>query len=220
MSRESDGTQAKNKLTPAQERVLNTLIKLTKDYGYPPTTRELAETLGISAPSVYEHLMRLETKGCIKHTRHKARSIEILSGPHIDQWRGETIHLVRVPIIGEIAAGKPVFAEENFTGEVWVDSRAAASGRLFALTVKGDSMIGAGINNGDVVIVRQQPVTEPGEIVAALLDDEATIKRLRIVDNRVFLYPENPDYTPIDVTLREDFRVLGKVVSQLSEQDS
>ncbi len=210
-----------NHLTPAQKRVLDALLSLINIHGYPPTTRELAETLGISAPSVHEHLTRLETKGYIRHTRHKARSIEVLHH-HPGLWDAgdDTILLVRVPVVGEIAAGQPILAEENVIGEVWVDSRAAAGSRLFALKVRGDSMVDAGIRGGDLVVVRQQPVTESGEIVAALLDDEATIKRLKIEAGQVLLCPENPAYKPMDVTLREDFRVLGKVVSRLTEQQA
>ena len=132
-----------------------------------------------------------------------------------DLAAGESTH--RVPVLGEIAAGQPLWAEENFSGhlEVAIEGR-LKPGKFFALRVVGDSMIECGIHPGDFVVVRQQPLAENGEIVAALLEDGATVKRLRKDSLHVWLYPENRAYSPIDVTCREDFRILGKVVARVA----
>ena len=118
-----------------------------------------------------------------------------------------------VPIVGTIAAGEPILAEENVVGEVLVDSRAARSGRCFALEVQGDSMIGAGIHDKDLVVVREQPVAESGDIVVALLDQDATVKRLFIRDERIELRPENPELRPMPIGPDDGLRIVGKVVA-------
>ena len=119
-------------------------------------------------------------------------------------------------MLGTIAAGQPVLADENFESEILVDESSIGKGKFFALKVKGDSMINAGIHQGDLVIIRRQPVAENGEIVAALIDNEATIKRLKTDNGKVLLMPENENYSPIEVTYREDFRILGKLITTVS----
>ncbi len=213
MKRTKLGEEEEQTLTASQKRVFNTIVDLYKQYGMAPTGREISKELDLKPTSVHEQLLRLERKGYIKRNKNKARSIQILKTIPIEASRGT---LVPVPIIGEIAAGQPIFAHERFIGEIFVDSRAVPKGKLFALKVKGDSMIGAGINPGDLVVVKQQPVAEKGELVAALMGDEATVKRLKILTDKVILQPENPAHDPIDVTAREDFRILGKVVTWLS----
>lgn len=207
-------------LTPTQTRVLEMVSAFIGEYGYPPTARDLAERLGVKAPSVHEQLRKLEQKGYIRRDPLKARSIEILHMPRRISTAagadgGGNTH--RVPVLGEIAAGGPLWSEENFSGhlEVAIDGR-LKPGRFFALRVVGDSMIECGIHPGDFVVVRQQPLAENGEIVAAMLGDGATVKRLRKDALHVWLYPENRAYSPIDVTCREDFRILGKVVARVA----
>lgn len=202
------------KLTRGQKRVLAALVDSIKTHGYPPSTRELAEALGIKAPSVHEQLRKLEAKGFIRREKNRARSIEILrSHPQELSPSQESAPSLRVPVVGTIAAGVPILANENRLGEVEVRGVRAGRGSLFALRVQGDSMIECGIEPDDFVIVRQQPVAERGDIVAALLGDEATVKRLKIDADSVQLLPENRSYRPIDVTAREDFRILGKVLT-------
>lgn len=121
--------------------------------------------------------------------------------------------LIPVPIVGTVAAGQPIFAEENIVGEVLVEGRIVRTGRCYALEITGDSMINAGIQEGDLIIVRQQPMAENGDIVVALLGDDATVKRLYIKDAQVELRPENPMYQPIPVTPDDSFRILGKVLA-------
>jgi hypothetical protein len=120
--------------------------------------------------------------------------------------------LVSVPVVGMVAAGRSILAEENITGQVLVESDVVRSGQHFALRAVGDSMIGAGINDGDLIIVRQQPIAEDGDIVVALLNNEATVKRLKIKDELIELVPENPEVRKIRIRPEDDLRVLGKVV--------
>ncbi len=198
------------KLTRGQKRVLEALVHFSQSHGYPPSTRELAKLLGVKAPSVHEQLGKLEEKGYIRRQKNKARTIDILRS--VAESDAAPERQLAVPILGSIAAGAPLFAEENLNGHLELSHIAPGRGRLFALRVRGDSMIDCGIEDRDFVIVRQQPVAERGDIVAALLGDEATVKRLRISPDSVFLVPENSRYNPIDVTAREDFRILGKVI--------
>ncbi len=205
-------------LTPTQHRVLEMVAAFIQENGYPPSTRELAQQLGVKAPSVHEQLRRLEQKGYIRRDPLKARSIEILHMPRriSAASMNDDSDTHRVPVLGEIAAGLPLLSDENFSGhlDVPIDGR-LKPGRFFALRVVGDSMIESGIHPGDFVVVRQQPLAENGEIVAALLEDGATVKRLRKDSLHVWLCPENRAYAPIDVTCREDFRILGKVIARV-----
>jgi repressor LexA len=138
----------------------------------------------------------------------KARGLAVICDPE-----DEASNSLPVPIVGQVAAGQPLFAEENIIGEIFVEDRIARSGRCFALEVAGDSMVDAGINNQDFVVVRQQPVAESGDIVVALLGDEATVKRLYIRDEIIELRPENPKHQPIPVGPDNGFCILGKVVA-------
>jgi len=157
----------------------------------------------------------------LRREPRKARGLAVVREPpacRVAALRGagredEITDLVPVPILGRVAAGQPLFAEENVIGEVLVEGRVASRGRCFALEVDGNSMVGAGIHEGDIVIVRQQPVAESGDIVVALLGDEATVKRLYIREERIELRPENPKYRPIPIGSGDDLRILGKVVA-------
>jgi len=206
----------RKELTEAQEKLFNSIAEFISKNGFPPTSRELGNILGITSTSVYEQLERLETKGFIKRKKRTARSIEIIRETNSDTTTSQNIRLIKIPVIGTIAAGQPIFAYENVEDEIYVDESSVGKGRFFALKIKGESMINAGINNGDLVIIRRQPLVEPGEIVAALIDDDATLKRLRITKGRVFLDPENEAFEPIEVTYRDDFKILGKLVSTIS----
>jgi repressor LexA len=203
-------------LTLSQQKVLDTIRLHIEKNGFPPTSREMGKELGITATSVFEQLDRLEKKGFIKRQRKAARSIEIIEKRTAETIKDEKVRLIKIPVLGTIAAGQPILAVENCESEILVDESSIGKGKFFALKIKGDSMINAGINQGDLVIIRRQPVAENGEIVAALLDDEATIKRLKMDDGRVFLLPENEKYSPIEVTYREDFRILGKLITTVS----
>jgi len=194
-------------ITPAQTEALEALCRFADEKGYPPTVMELSAILGISQASAYDRINQLVSKGYLRREDCKARGLTVTNRT------GEiAMELVPVPIIGAVAAGQPIFAEENFTGEVLVDSQKVRSGRHFALHVSGKSMIGAGIDDGDLVIVRQQALAENGDIVVALLNDDATVKRLKILDGLVELIPENENMKPIQVAPEDDIKILGKVV--------
>ena len=171
-------------------------------------TMPLADILGISPPSLRDQITQLVRKGYVRRESRKARGLTVLREP-----TDEVLELRAVPIVGRVAAGQPILAEENIVGEVLVDSRAIRSGRCFALEVRGDSMIGAGIRDQDLVVVRQQPVAESGDIVVALLDQDATIKRLFIRDERIELRPENPKFQALLIGPDDGLRILGKVVA-------
>lgn len=170
--------------------------------------KELAELLGISHASVHGQVNQLVRKGYLKREPRKARGITIVREPEND------VHdLVAIPIVGRVAAGQPILAQENIIGELLIDSGLARGSRCFALEVTGDSMVDAGIRERDLVVVRQQPVAENGDIIVALLEDEATVKRLYISDAIIELRPENPKHRPIPVGPDDELRILGKVVA-------
>ncbi len=141
---------------------------------------------------------------------HRSRKIRVLED--VPDRERERKNLVAVPVVGAVAAGKPILAEENIIGELLVDADLVRVGRFFALEVAGDSMIGAGIRHGDTVLVRQQPLAETGDIVVAVLGGEATVKRLHLRDGAIALRPENPAYQSIMIDPENDLRIAGKVV--------
>jgi len=210
-------TSNRNGLTESQAKVLKTISDFIAENGFSPTAKEISEILHITQTSVFEQLERLEKKKYITRQKGAARTIGILNTV-VDEKpvKNESVKLVKVPVIGTIAAGAPIFADENMEGEILVDESNIGKGRFFALRVRGDSMINAGINNGDLVIIKRQPLAENGDIVAALIDNEATLKRLSLSNDEVFLLPENEKYSPINVTCREDFRILGKMVTTVT----
>lgn len=200
-------------LTKRQQTVLEAIRSWIHEWGYPPTIRELGKTLGIkSLRGVTTHLDAIAKKGFLKR-ESRARSISLsdLVAPFE--------RALRVPVVGRIRAGEPVLAQEHVEGHVVVDgswlggSKASTGVDHFALKVQGDSMINAGILQGDFVIVRQQPVAQDGDIIVALMGDDATIKRFFRDGDHVRLQPEHPSMEPIIVTKQESLAVLGKVVA-------
>ncbi len=194
-------------LTTAQEKAFKAIRLFAEKKGFPPTVRELADQLGMASASAHELVSKLVHKDFLRRTTRKARSLEIVKQPPVP-----ASDLVSVPIVGSAAAGMPILAVENIEGEVLVDAH-AVRGTCFALEVKGDSMIEADIDEGDYVIVRQQPLAESGDIVVALMEDEATVKRLFISNEKIELRPENPAYPVIPIGEENDLRILGKVVA-------
>ena len=204
-------------LTESQAKVMETIKDFIDENGYSPTAKEIADILHITQTSVFEQLSRLEKKRRITRQKGAARTIGILESSAGEKpLKSGSLKLVKVPVLGTIAAGVPIFADENMDGEILVDESNIGKGRFFALRVRGDSMINAGIMNGDLVIIRRQPLAENGDIIAALIDCDATLKRLSLNNGEVLLLPENEKYSPIDVTCREDFRILGKMVTTVS----
>jgi repressor LexA len=180
-------------LTGRQQQILDYIRDHLKRNGYPPSVREIGLATGLSSSStVHLHLTQLEEKGWIRRDPTKPRAIEVL-----DKAEEEAIETITLPILGKVAAGEPLTAVENIEGYFSVPAEFIGRGRHFILKVKGDSMIDAGILDGDMVIVRSQPVANNGEIVVALLDGEATVKRFYRNDEYVELRPENTALQPI-----------------------
>lgn len=196
-------------LTEPQRRLLKAIEAYIVRHGMSPTLRELADELGQGAPSIYKLVQRLERNGYLRRTLGKARSMTVLCSADVSQLVG----LVSIPVLGTVAAGQPLYSPENKLGELLVDAATIRSGRHFALAVSGQSMINAGIHSGDLLIVRQQPLAEHRDIVVALLNEEATVKRLHHRDGEIKLLPENDRYKPINVEPEDDLRIVGKVVA-------
>lgn len=193
-------------LTESQKRILTAIAELAEENQCPPSVRELGERVGMRSPcSVHRHLKTLEAKGYIARRKATNRGIIVLRG--IDH-RTTPKKTVTIPLVGTVAAGKPLLAEEHIETAYAVSTDLVPDEDSFMLRVKGDSMAGAGIFDGDLVVVRRQPSADNGDIVAALLDDEATVKRFYRENGRIRLQPENPAYEPI---LVEDVVILGKV---------
>lgn len=197
-----------DELTQRQQRIVDFIQETVKERGYPPTVREIGEAVGLtSSSSVHSQLDNLERKGYLHRDPTKPRAMALSA---------EAPSSVAVPLVGSIAAGSPTLAVEDIEEMIAVPEGFADDREHFALHVAGDSMIGAGIMDGDIVVVRKQSQASDGDIVAALIpgpaEDEATVKRLRRKDGRVMLVPENPALEPFEMT---DGRILGKVTAVL-----
>jgi repressor LexA len=187
--------------------------------GFPPSLREIGDAVKLKSTSAVSHqLSVLEAKGVLRRQPGRSRAIELLqpsaaSAPDDAAVEVLAQEIVLVPLMGRIAAGPPMLAEENIEDRFPVPSwQLPGSGKVFLLKIVGDSMIGAGIKNGDLVLIRNQPDAENGDIVAAMIDDEATVKTLTRSAGHVWLMPHNPAYTPIP---GDDAIIIGKVVSVL-----
>jgi repressor LexA len=211
-----DGPPDATGLTPRQQRVLTVIRESLVDRGYPPSMREIGEKVGLTSSSSVAHQLRtLEEKGYIKRDPNRPRALSVAD---LDEARDETGSgdarpvPAYVPVVGRIAAGGPILAEERVEDVFPLPKELVGDGTLFLLEVVGDSMIEAAICSGDYVVVRQQPTAENGEIVAAMIDGEATVKTLQRKDGQVWLLPHNPAYEPID---GRNATILGKVTTVL-----
>jgi repressor LexA len=202
------GRRPTTEITEPQRSTLRAIRAFIAKRGFPPTMKELGDILGIAPASAHEQVSQLVRKGFVRRDPRKARSIEIVEEPEQD-----VADLAPVPIVGTVAAGVPLLAQENIVGELLVERGVVRGGRHFALEVSGDSMVRADIHDGDYVVVRQQPIAESGDIVVALLGDEATVKRLSIAQDRIELRPENPRYRSMVIGPDDDLRIQGKVVA-------
>lgn len=212
-------------LTSRQTRILDVIRAAVEERGYPPSVREIGDAVGLTSPSSVAHQLRvLEQKGYLRRDPNRPRALEVTDGK-TRSTRGSALNdrstpsrerlpenAALVPVLGRIAAGGPILAEESVEAVFPLPRELTGQGELFLLTVVGDSMVEAAICDGDFVVVRKQDTAEPGEIVAALLGDEATVKTLKRQDGHVWLMPENSNYAPIP---GDDARILGKVVSVL-----
>ena len=202
-------------LTMRQRRILEVIQASVQERGYPPTIREICELVGLNSPSSVAHQLRvLETRGHIRRDPNRPRAMEILlPGTGQDDSRpDEAAAYVQVPLLGRIAAGAPITAEQLREDTYALPEQLVGSGTLFMLEVHGDSMVDAAICDHDLVVVRAQPTAENGEIVVALLGDEATVKVLKRTPGQIWLLPQNRLYSPID---GNQATILGKVVAVL-----
>ncbi|AWB44873.1 repressor LexA [Paenibacillus sp. CAA11] len=200
-----------SKVSSRQQAILEFIRNEVRMKGYPPSVREIGEAVGLASSStVHGHLDRLEKKGLIRRDPTKPRAIELLG-----QEESENIHMfsqtvLRVPVVGKVTAGVPITATENIEDYFPLPSHYSTDAEIFMLAVMGDSMIEAGIHNGDYVIVRQQQTAENGDIVVAMTEeDEATVKTFYKERDHIRLQPENPAYEPL---LLKHVSILGKVI--------
>jgi repressor LexA len=233
-----DGPPDESGLTPRQRAVLAVIRETVERQGYPPSVREIGEGVGLTSPSSVAHqLTTLERLGYLRRDPNRPRALVVadpaeLPGsapqplppvdhspglravPDIDEATGEPEHpaATYVPVLGRIAAGGPILAEQEVEAVFPLPRELVGGGELFMLKVVGDSMIDAAICDGDWVVVRQQNAADNGDIVAALIDDEATVKTFKRRDGHVWLMPHNPAYAPI---LGDQATIMGKVVSVL-----
>jgi repressor LexA len=191
-------------LTQRQKETLDFIQVFLEENGFPPTVREVAERFGISVKGSYDHIKALEKKGFLEGHLGRSRAIRLVKSAE-DQEPANR----QVPVLGTVAAGSPLLAEENLEGSVEVPAAMLSThGDYFALHVRGDSMVNAGILDGDLAVIRQQGTADNGEIVVAMVEDAVTLKRLFVESNRIQLKSENKDYPPI---YTQDVRILGKL---------
>ncbi len=194
-------------LTPRQQEILAFIEHYAKRHGVPPSIRDIAEQFGIYPRAAYDHLRALERKGIIIRTPHKSRSVQVAKNrPRIPEANG-----VPVPIVGRIAAGTPILAVENLTGELMIDTDLFKGHDYFAVRVQGDSMIEDHILEGDYVILRIQSTADPGDVVAALIEEDVTLKHFYPRGEEIELRPANHRLQPLRYPA-ETVRILGKMV--------
>ncbi len=203
----------KNELTERQQEILDFIQQFIAAKGYPPSFREIGKQFGIASTfGVKRHIDALVKKGYLSNESKTSRTLAVL-GETVNKSKHLFDNLIELPIVGRVAAGQPVLAEENIEGNYMVDSNLINNKNgCFGLKVRGDSMINAGIFDDDLVIISPQKDASNGDIVVALLRDEATMKRFFRKENKVMLVPENEKYSPIEVENLEEFSIIGKVV--------
>ncbi len=196
-------------LTKRQYQVLKAIYRIIKEKGRPPTLRELGEKLSIkSTKGVSDHLKALEQKGWIRRVKRQSRGIRLVK-EKVEKLFGTE---AGIPLVGRVAAGDPILAVENIEEMLNLGDMFPASGNLFALRVKGDSMVGAGIHKGDLLVVKEQPTADSGDIVVAIIDEEeGTVKKLSQVGEKVHLEPANPEYDTI-IKPASEVEIRGKVI--------
>ncbi len=204
-------------LTPRQRRIMEFIRAWVNEHGYPPSVREIGKAVQLVSPSSVAYQLReLEKKGLLRRDRNRPRAVDVRAADaqngDDEALRGMRPTPAYVPLVGRIAAGGPILAEESIDEIFPLPRELVGEGTLFLLAVQGDSMVEAAICDGDWVVVRQQPDAESGDIVAALIDNEATVKTLRKRDGHVTLMPQNPAFDPIP---GDNATILGRVVAVL-----
>ncbi len=225
---------ARNTISKRQLQVLEYIAEYSKSHGYPPSVRDIGEHVGLASPStVFTHLTSLEQKGYIRREKESARAIIILdkgwqelgeldtdvasSYPAPDHYTGSygstgSHTVIELPLIGQVAAGEPIYADQNIEDSFTLPRQIVGDRGSFMLTIKGDSMIEAGINDGDYVVVREQHTADNGDIVVALIDEDATVKTFYREQDRIRLQPQNSSMEPI---YSRDVQIVGKVIALL-----
>jgi repressor LexA len=206
-------------LTSRQREVLDFIRHFMAHAGYPPTVREIGAHFGFVPRSVFDHLKALERKGYLRRVASKSRSLQLMDPSHASPLappaRATPPHR-ELPILGRVAAGEPLLSEQNVEGSFPISRDWVNGDEAFLLKVQGESMIGAHILPGDYAVVRRQSTAENGDIVVALVNDEATIKRVLLKKDAIVLQPENPAMPPIQVRRGEKtFQIIGKVIGIL-----
>jgi repressor LexA len=192
-------------LSDRQSRILEYIRHVSRTRNYPPSVREIGEAVGLSSSStVHNHLNQLERRGMIRRDPSKSRTVQLVKDAREDEVVKGAVSL---PLVGNVAAGTPILAEQNIEDHILISDQLAQEG-WFLLKVRGDSMVNAGILDGDLVLVRPQPSADNGQIIVAMVDSEATVKRLDRRNGAVRLLPENDDYEPI---VAPDAQVVGLV---------
>jgi len=201
-----------DELSDRQAKILDYIRYVTRVRNYPPSVREIGEAVGLSSSStVHNHLNQLERRGLIKRDASKSRTVQLVQEKEIDDMRRNA---VAVPIVGNVAAGVPILAEQNIEDHLMLSPDIAQEG-WFLLKVRGDSMINAAILDGDLVLVRPRQEASNGQIVVALVEDEATVKRFHRENGRVELIAENPNYAnivPDSLSIVGDVRAVIRVM--------
>ena len=191
-------------ITDRQKEVLTYISTYTEENSYPPTVRDISEHFGISLRAVQDHILALQKKGFLSQSQKKARSIRVLSDRRDKEPQ---TYISKVPLLGTVAAGKPLLSEENLDGYVNLTEPFVRPGKsYFALRVRGQSMVNAGILDGDLAVVEQSSTAIDGQIIVAVIDDAITLKRYYKESGRIRLQPENPDFQAIYCT---DVRIVG-----------
>lgn len=192
-----------NDLTPRRRQTYRFILSFLERHGFPPSVREVASHLGITTKGAFDHLRALERQGYIGRGSRRSRAITIT------RRQAEEPEIVEIPVLGTVVAGQPLLAEENLDGTYPLTRSGIGAGEYFALRVRGDSMLDAGINDGDLAVIRRQPTAADGDIVVAMIDDAVTLKWFYKESQRVRLQAANPAYPPIYATT--DLRILGKL---------
>ena len=192
-------------LTKRQKEVLSFIAGYMKSHSYPPTIRDIAEHFSISVKGAYDHVTALKRKNCLKHDGKRSRTMELVQSK-VEEDLGT---VAKIPIVGTVAAGAPILSEENIEGTITLHQSVLKKNRVyFAVRVRGDSMSGAGIMDGDMAVIEKLSVVKNGEIAVAVVDDAFTLKRFFRENTRIRLQAENPAYKPIYC---QDVRVLGRL---------
>jgi repressor LexA len=192
-------------LTEKQQLILNFIKEMIDNSGFPPTVREVGDRFGITVKGAYDHIKAIEKKGYIKTENNKSRAMIIIDDESTSKRSG-----ISIPLLGRIAAGSPVLAAENIEDYLSFPKDMFKAGEYFALKIKGDSMIECGIFDGDIAVIKKQNSANNGDIVAALIDEEATLKEFQKTSDSIKLLPKNAEYKPI---ISRDVAIMGKLAA-------